>query len=437
MATLTNLSLTTSDGTPFNLDANKIIYGYDDANSKCNLTYALDKGVNDTQILSIDTNTLYSMSTDILFYDDVLDENGNFIKTTLFCGANVIKIYGTGQMSYNNNVSSELQEFYLDNSNVRISEEVKTTIALTDHASGTAYYANGLNMGGISEIADSTSTNTTLVSAVVAAAGTGVGDAATGTVVGGTFGTAAKLKVDTTKPVSLATNAAGSSYNVADTILTAGGTASTHATLTVTHVKIVALPAIAAAGNGYNVGDTFTLTTGTGTQEIFTVATLTGGAGTGVATFTRNSGSDYTVRPTLSGTAATTHTSGTGNNALTLVLVAADFGVKTTSITIAGSYTVGSATFTQNTTSGSGTGATFNTVVYGVNTFHITDGGDYSAAPTNPVSVTLSAGSGFTITGTFSGSITNIQFDNKQSATLEILLVNETPTEIQTAINAL
>ena len=205
--------------------------------------------------------------------------------------------------------------------------------------------------------------------------------------------------------------------------------------------KVVSVPTIAAAGNGYHVGDHIAFATGAGTQVVFSVATLTGGAGTGVASLTIVSGGAYTTNPTLSATAATVHTTGTGDDALTLnISDRSHFGVNTfsTSANFRGVYTV-NATGVLTTTSlyGSGTTITMANSNYGVNTFHVTDGGSYSVAPTNPVSVTLSAGSGFTITGAFGGSVTQILFDNKQSATPEELYVNESAIEIAAEINAL
>ena len=93
-------------------------------------------------------------------------------------------------------------------------------------------------------------------------------------------------------------------------------------------------PGSPAEKAGIQVGDTITLSGGTaGTAAVVTVATVSSGA---VATFT---------------------------------------------ITTAGSYSVTASTFTQASTSGSGTGATFKTAVWGANTFTITTAGGYTASP--------------------------------------------------------
>jgi hypothetical protein len=75
------------------------------------------------------------------------------------------------------------------------------------------------------------------------------------------------------------------------TKLTGGGNNALTVTLTLSAGREPVTGVVVAAGNGYNVGDTFTVVDSTGTGAVFTVATLTGGAGTGVATFTYNAGS--------------------------------------------------------------------------------------------------------------------------------------------------
>ena len=87
---------------------------------------------------------------------------------------------------------------------------------------------------------------------------------------------------------------------------------------------------VSAAGTGYNIGDILTVvdgsagvrgdvdTTGTvGSAATFTVATLTGGAGTGVATVTLTEPGNYEETPTND--AATTN-DGSGNDACTLTV---------------------------------------------------------------------------------------------------------------------
>ncbi len=277
---------------------------------------------------------------------------------------------------------------------ISFTTKVKTgTGAVTAAGSGYTSLAAAITGGGGS---GATGTVTgKAISGVPAAAGTGYAPADTITITGGTAATASIFTVATTKPVSLSTNAAGSSYNVSDTILTAGGTASVHATLTVSHIKVVTAPGIGDDGSGYVTGDTFSVTTGTGTQAIFSVTAVAGDV-TAIAIV---SAGDYTVRPTLGATVATTTLSGIGTG-LTVNLVAADFGVLTTTITTPGSYTVNNTAFTQTSSSGAGTGATFNSVLYGALTLTVDTAGDYSVLPTNPAAqgATTGAGTGATIT---------------------------------------
>lgn len=72
--------------------------------------------------------------------------------------------------------------------------------------------------------------------------------------------------------------------------LTGGGNDALTVTLTLSAGREPVTVAAVAAGNGYNVGDTFQVVDATGTGAVFTVATLTGGAGSGVATATYNAG---------------------------------------------------------------------------------------------------------------------------------------------------
>ena len=138
----------------------------------------------------------------------------------------------------------------------------------------------------------------------------------------------------------------GAGYLVADTITLTGGTETTNTILTVATLQL-ASAAINAGGSGYNVGDQVTLSGGTDTvPAVVTVLTVTSGA---IATF---------------------------------------------SITNGGVYTVGSATLTQASTTGSGTGATFNSGVFGVGTVTVSTAGLYTVLPTNPVAQGTTTGSG-------------------------------------------
>jgi hypothetical protein len=199
---------------------------------------------------------------------------------------------------------------------------------------GDAYVANGIQItkGGGSPVASVTVNTPGSYSVVPTVSTIGPG-------VGATF--AAHMRTLTVTNV-----AAGSGYAPTNTITLTGGTFSQAIVLTVATTKLVSI-AINAAGSGYAVNDTITLAGGAGaTPAVLTVTTVSTGAITGV------------------------------------------------SITNAGSFTTNSATFTQASTSGSGTGATFNTALFGVNTQTVTNVGNYTVIPSNPVSQGSTSGSG-------------------------------------------
>ncbi len=156
----------------------------------------------------------------------------------------------------------------------------------------------------------------------------------------------------TMKSVSATVAAAGTGYVTADTVTITGGTHTISSIFAVASTKLVSL-AVNAGGSNYLVGDTITLSGGThSTAAILTVSSVSGGAVTGV------------------------------------------------NVTNAGSYTVNASSFTQSATSGVGSGATFDTVVWGINTVTVSTPGAYTALPSSPVSqgATSGGGSGATLT---------------------------------------
>lgn len=190
----------------------------------------------------------------------------------------------------------------------------------------------------------------------VTAAGTGFTSAPSVAVTGG-GGTGATATANL-KLISAVPAAAGTGYNIGNTITLSGGTSTTTAIVSVATTELVSA-AVNAAGTGYNVGDTITLAGGTfSSAAVLTVATLVGGPGSGVATFT---------------------------------------------ISTPGSYTVQSTSFTQSATSGGGSGATFNTGLFGVLTVTVNTAGVYTVLPSNPISQasTSGSGTGATMTGTW------------------------------------
>jgi hypothetical protein len=78
--------------------------------------------------------------------------------------------------------------------------------------------------------------------------------------------------------------------------------------------------------------------------------------------------------------------------------------IGTFSITTPGDYTIETTTFTQASTSGSGTGATFQTGVFGAKTLSLTTAGGYTVAPTLAGTTTtnvVGTGSGLTVASTY------------------------------------
>jgi len=230
---------------------------------------------------------------------------------------------------------------------------------------------------------------------VESAAGSGYAPLDTITLTGGTFNSPMKLRVDTTKLVSTARDAIGTGYAVNDVITLSGGTAVTRATLTLSTIQLASL-ALNAGGAGYAVNDTITLAGGTNTTAaVVTVLTETAGI---IGTFFITTRGNYTVG-SASFTQASTSGGGTG-----ATFNAGLFGVRTFTISDDGEYSANTTSFTQHAVAPSGgTAATFNTALYGPETATVTDDGDYTVNPSNPVSQgsTSGAGTGATWTVAF------------------------------------
>jgi len=216
------------------------------------------------------------------------------------------------------------------------------------------------------------------------------------TLTGGTYLSPAILSVTNTRLVSLLLNSAGTGvYAPADTINLSGGTMTTTAVVTVATTQVTGIPTVAAAGTGGTPGTaTVTGTTGTGTKFEASVTISAGGMISSVDSLTV--AGDYTVNPTTP-TAEPVTGGGLSGAQLDIKL-----GVKTFTISNAGVFTTNapSGNFTQASTSGSGTGATFQQGIFGPNACTISTPGVYSAVPSNPVSQGSSSGSGLGATFT-------------------------------------
>ncbi len=212
--------------------------------------------------------------------------------------------------------------------------------------------ANAVNLGqnnlrGPSQIITATTGND-ITSVTVSASGS----YETMPTLSASIGTGAVLN-PVMKAVSGVTSARGTGYSAADTITLTGGVHSANAVLTVNNVALVSV-SLDTAGANYNPGDTIVLAGGT-----FTAAAV-----------------------------VTVDTVDTGGEILTFHL------------STLGAYTVKPSSFTQGSTSGIGSGATFDTGVWGVNTVSVSTPGSYSTLPSSPVAQgsTSGAGSGATFT---------------------------------------
>lgn len=172
--------------------------------------------------------------------------------------------------------------------------------------------------------------------------------------------TGAKAVATSLKAVTAVVAAPGTGVAINDTFNAAGGTLADGGLptkLTVTHAQLISALKN-AAGSGYVPGEVITLAGGTfGTAAQITVDTVNSGA------------------------------------------------IVTSHVSRAGDYTVLPASFTQASTSGSGTGATFNTAVWGALTFSLTTAGGYTVPPASPVALTNVVGSGAGVTATISNGL--------------------------------
>jgi hypothetical protein len=167
--------------------------------------------------------------------------------------------------------------------------------------------------------------------------------------------------------VTLALDAAGTGYAQGDTITLAGGVFTTACTLSVSTTKVVAASLVSAGGGFPPTGipsfTGMTGTTGAGTKVILRVGVGADGVigSVSVSGFGTNSGGSYTENPTNLSAEPLTHASLLGAPPT----VSLTMGVATFVISGAGSYTgTGATAFTQGSTSGGGTGATFNGTTY-------------------------------------------------------------------------
>lgn len=240
------------------------------------------------------------------------------------------------------------------------------------------------------------------------AGGTGYAVGNVLTLVGGTHATAATVTLSSVLLASVSSLAAGTVYAPGDTITLTGGVMTTKPIVTVATVKLVSATITSGhAGTGYGNASTFDVTVAGGTHSVVATVNVTTDSGGIVTTINSISAAgNYTVLPTLLGNVVTGDNGADHGTGLELDLV---FGVNTVTVSTPGEITTTNATYTQFATSGSGTGATFNTGAYGALGYTVSVAGDYSVIPSNHIATT-GAGSGATFDATFEE--TSGMFDN-------------------------
>ncbi len=235
------------------------------------------------------------------------------------------------------------------------------------------------------------------------AAGTGITIGEVLTFSGGTpiSSDNATVTVSSASLVSLNLNAPGTIYVPGDTITLAGGVAITRGIVTVATVKLVSATIHASGGGtGYDGGSptTFNVTVAGGTHSAAaTVNVTTNGSGVVSTINSVTVAGSYTVLPTAMTSNIATGDDGTHHG--TGLLLDLVFGINTFTITTMGEYTTETTTFTQfATTSAAGTGATFNTAVFGALGYTISGLGSYSVVPSNHITLTGGTGVNFDAT---------------------------------------
>lgn len=222
---------------------------------------------------------------------------------------------------------------------------------------------------------------------------------------GGTFTNRAILTVVTTLLKSLVLNDPGVGYVPADTVDLQGGTQTTTAEITVSTTKVVGAT-IAMAGTGGTPGPAVvTGTTGTGTP--FQAMVTIDGGGTIISVDSISVSGSYTVNPTDITAEPVT---GGGLSGAELAIT---MGINTFTLTNPGVFTANppSGAFSQGSTSGAGTGATFANGLFAPDTVSFSTAGSYSLFPPNPVAQASTTGQGVGATfNVVSGAVS--PFDN-------------------------
>jgi hypothetical protein len=437
MATLNSLSVTTSTGETFLLQLTAVVNFYDKA-SKAVLTFMQNENTQKTVTLTISSATLRT-NLNTTYLNSVTFVNPNGTTKLLYINMRRIVVVTSSAkytgvnaaITYYDGFSSPTTQYYVTDIASTVAALYARIFAVNQNVTATVFYINADYVTNV--VNNPQGSQLTLTSATLAGAGTAWIPTETFDFAGGTEIADAKGVVNTTRLVTGTVTAAGTGADPTLLLRVGGGAGASVGKMSFSS-KVVTKPAVASAGNGYNVGDTFKFNDGTGVNVVFTVATLTGGAGTGIATYNITSAGAFTVNPTLGATRATTTLTGGGSGAQ-LNVILADFGVNAIiSVTTGGSYTTNPILVNNAVTLGA-TGATV-TIVMGINTFSITDGGSYSVKPTNPISEDNASGTGTgaTFTGKFASGGSTIFVNDTIGTEAKQYNVEQTPVEIEALI---
>lgn len=190
--------------------------------------------------------------------------------------------------------------------------------------------------------------------------------------------------------------------------LTAGVTPANPAIVRATSIKAVGTPTVVTPGTGIAINDTFNLVGGVLASAGAAGNTLAAAGVPAKVTVTHAQlvgvgvnagGTGYVVNDTITLAGGTA-----GTAAVVTVKTVAAGVVNAVTITTAGDYTVEATTFTQASTSGAGTGATFNAGVFGAKTLSLTTAGGYTTAPVLAGAATtnvVGTGSGLVVASTY------------------------------------
>jgi hypothetical protein len=221
------------------------------------------------------------------------------------------------------------------------------------------------------------------------------------TLAGGTFSEAAVLTVNTTQLIaaptvsSSGTSGPGPTYRPGDFITLSGGATTVQAQVQIL-TTIVNSVSIFAPGVGGTPGPaTVTGTTGTGTK--FTADVVIGGGGA-IASITSFTPGSYTTNPNYNSTYF--YDEPVTGGGLSSARLGITLGVGTVQLTNPGVFTANapSGNFTQASTTGYGSGATFTGGIFGPSGLTVTTPGVYSVIPSNPVAQGATSGSGVGVT---------------------------------------